>query len=96
MVLAALGVQVAGTPIAAAVPGAGSWMVLNGPGGAGVQKRAPLGKGWSLRCEAWAQLQQDLCVSLPAGEEAFEYCDVVINTQEKVSDVYTQLEKLGE
>uniref|UniRef100_A0A8B9E6Q1 Protein kinase domain-containing protein n=1 Tax=Anser cygnoides TaxID=8845 RepID=A0A8B9E6Q1_ANSCY len=39
---------------------------------------------------------QDLCVSLPAGEEAFEYCDVVINTQEKVSDVYTQLEKLGE
>ncbi|XP_075027300.1 myosin light chain kinase, smooth muscle-like isoform X1 [Calonectris borealis] len=30
------------------------------------------------------------------GEETFEYCDVVINSQEKVSDVYTQLEKLGE
>lgn len=94
--LTALGLQVAGTPVVAAVPGAGSWMVLNGPGGAGVQKRALLGKGWSLRCEAWAQLQQDLCVSLSAGEEAFEHCDVVINTREKVSDVYTQLEKLGE
>jgi len=34
--------------------------------------------------------------SLPGGQETFEYCDVVINTQEKVSDVYTQLEKLGE
>ncbi|XP_010286005.1 PREDICTED: myosin light chain kinase, smooth muscle-like, partial [Phaethon lepturus] len=30
------------------------------------------------------------------GEETFEYCDVVINSQQKVSDVYTQLEKLGE
>ncbi|XP_053944399.1 myosin light chain kinase, smooth muscle isoform X2 [Cuculus canorus] len=30
------------------------------------------------------------------GKETFEYCDVVINSQEKVSDVYTQLEKLGE
>ncbi|XP_065555189.1 myosin light chain kinase, smooth muscle-like [Lathamus discolor] len=30
------------------------------------------------------------------GEETFEYCDVVINSQEQVSDVYTQLEKLGE
>ncbi|XP_010011977.1 PREDICTED: LOW QUALITY PROTEIN: myosin light chain kinase, smooth muscle-like, partial [Nestor notabilis] len=30
------------------------------------------------------------------GEETFEYCDVVINSQEKVSDMYTQLEKLGE
>ncbi|XP_074783083.1 myosin light chain kinase, smooth muscle-like [Athene noctua] len=30
------------------------------------------------------------------GEETFEYCDVVINSQEKVLDVYTQLEKLGE
>ncbi|XP_075379025.1 myosin light chain kinase, smooth muscle-like [Mycteria americana] len=30
------------------------------------------------------------------GEETFEYCDVAINSQEKVSDVYTQLEKLGE
>nr|XP_005508262.1 myosin light chain kinase, smooth muscle [Columba livia] len=29
-------------------------------------------------------------------EETFEHCDVVINTQDKVSDVYTQLEKLGE
>lgn len=71
-------------------------MVLNGPGDVGVQKRALLGKGWSLRCEAWAQLQQGLCVSLPAGEEAFEHCNVVINTREKVSDVYMQLEKLGE
>lgn len=35
-------------------------------------------------------------MSLPAGEEAFEHCNVVINTREKVSDVYTQLEKLGE
>ncbi|XP_062484212.1 myosin light chain kinase, smooth muscle-like isoform X2 [Pezoporus occidentalis] len=34
--------------------------------------------------------------SLPEGEETFEYCDVVINSQEQVSDVYTQLEKLGE
>lgn len=34
--------------------------------------------------------------SLPGGEETFEYCDVVINSQEQVSDVYTQLEKLGE
>ncbi|XP_009328252.1 PREDICTED: myosin light chain kinase, smooth muscle-like [Pygoscelis adeliae] len=33
---------------------------------------------------------------MAGGEEAFEYCDVVINSQEKVSDVYTQLEKLGE
>ncbi|XP_064380517.1 myosin light chain kinase, smooth muscle-like isoform X3 [Dromaius novaehollandiae] len=31
-----------------------------------------------------------------AGEEAFEYCNVTINSQEKVLDVYTQLEKLGE
>uniref|UniRef100_G1MPY3 Protein kinase domain-containing protein n=1 Tax=Meleagris gallopavo TaxID=9103 RepID=G1MPY3_MELGA len=31
-----------------------------------------------------------------AGEEDFECCDVVINSQDKVSDVYTQLEKLGE
>ncbi|XP_009956802.1 PREDICTED: myosin light chain kinase, smooth muscle-like, partial [Leptosomus discolor] len=30
------------------------------------------------------------------GEETFEYCDVVVNSQEKVSDVYTRLEKLGE
>ncbi|XP_032854628.2 myosin light chain kinase, smooth muscle-like isoform X2 [Tyto alba] len=30
------------------------------------------------------------------GEETFEYCDVVINSQKKVLDVYTQLEKLGE
>ncbi|KAM9520966.1 myosin light chain kinase, smooth muscle-like isoform 2-T3 [Guaruba guarouba] len=30
------------------------------------------------------------------GEETFEYCDVVINSQKQVSDVYTQLEKLGE
>ncbi|XP_063210817.1 myosin light chain kinase, smooth muscle-like isoform X1 [Chroicocephalus ridibundus] len=30
------------------------------------------------------------------GEETFEYRDVVVNSQEKVSDVYTQLEKLGE
>ncbi|XP_029819150.1 myosin light chain kinase, smooth muscle [Manacus vitellinus] len=29
-------------------------------------------------------------------EETFEHRDVVINTQDKVSDVYTQLEKLGE
>ncbi|XP_064030262.1 myosin light chain kinase, smooth muscle-like isoform X2 [Pogoniulus pusillus] len=29
-------------------------------------------------------------------EETFECCHVVINSQEKVSDVYTQLEKLGE
>ncbi|XP_014740333.1 PREDICTED: myosin light chain kinase, smooth muscle-like isoform X3 [Sturnus vulgaris] len=29
-------------------------------------------------------------------EEAFEHRDVVINTQDKVSDLYTQLEKLGE
>ncbi|XP_048169924.1 myosin light chain kinase, smooth muscle-like isoform X2 [Corvus hawaiiensis] len=29
-------------------------------------------------------------------EEAFEHCDVVINSQDKVSDVYTQLEKLGD
>ncbi|XP_063260017.1 myosin light chain kinase, smooth muscle-like [Prinia subflava] len=29
-------------------------------------------------------------------EEAFEHRDVVINSQAKVSDVYTQLEKLGE
>ncbi|XP_066061324.1 myosin light chain kinase, smooth muscle-like isoform X2 [Chamaea fasciata] len=29
-------------------------------------------------------------------EEAFEHRDVVINSQDKVSDVYTQLEKLGE
>ncbi|KAI6072538.1 Myosin light chain kinase, smooth muscle-like isoform X2 [Aix galericulata] len=35
-------------------------------------------------------------MSQAEGEEAFEYCDVVINTREKVSDVYTQLEKLGE
>lgn len=34
--------------------------------------------------------------SLPGDEETFEHCDVVINTQDKVSDVYTQLEKLGE
>ncbi|XP_068023264.1 myosin light chain kinase, smooth muscle-like isoform X2 [Melanerpes formicivorus] len=30
------------------------------------------------------------------GKEPFECCHVVINSQEKVSDVYTQLEKLGE
>ncbi|XP_061872734.1 myosin light chain kinase, smooth muscle isoform X1 [Colius striatus] len=30
------------------------------------------------------------------GEEAFECCHVVINSREKVSDVYTRLEKLGE
>ncbi|XP_056368180.1 myosin light chain kinase, smooth muscle-like isoform X2 [Oenanthe melanoleuca] len=29
-------------------------------------------------------------------EEAFEHRDVVINSQDKVSDLYTQLEKLGE
>ncbi|XP_050190713.1 myosin light chain kinase, smooth muscle-like [Myiozetetes cayanensis] len=29
-------------------------------------------------------------------EETFEHRDVVINTQDKVSDLYTQLEKLGE
>ncbi|XP_058714252.1 myosin light chain kinase, smooth muscle-like isoform X2 [Poecile atricapillus] len=29
-------------------------------------------------------------------EEAFEHRDVVINSQDKVSDVYTQLEKLGQ
>ncbi|XP_005234981.2 myosin light chain kinase, smooth muscle-like isoform X2 [Falco peregrinus] len=30
------------------------------------------------------------------GEETFECCDVVVNSQEKVSDMYMQLEKLGE
>ncbi|XP_068775386.1 myosin light chain kinase, smooth muscle isoform X2 [Struthio camelus] len=35
-------------------------------------------------------------MSQTEGEEAFEYCDVTINSQEKASDVYTQLEKLGE
>ncbi|XP_036254869.1 myosin light chain kinase, smooth muscle-like [Molothrus ater] len=36
-------------------------------------------------------------MSQPGGaEEPFEHRDVVINSQDKVSDVYTQLEKLGE
>lgn len=35
-------------------------------------------------------------LTLLGGAETFEYCDVVINSQEKVSDQYTQLEKLGE
>ncbi|XP_075631076.1 myosin light chain kinase, smooth muscle [Balearica regulorum gibbericeps] len=35
-------------------------------------------------------------MSQAEGDETFEYCDVVINSQEKVLDVYTQLEKLGE
>ncbi|KAJ7410934.1 Myosin light chain kinase, smooth muscle [Willisornis vidua] len=36
-------------------------------------------------------------MSQPGGaEETFEHCDVVINSQDEVSDVYAQLEKLGE
>lgn len=34
--------------------------------------------------------------SLPGGKETFEYRDVVVSSQEKFSDMYTQLEKLGE
>lgn len=35
-------------------------------------------------------------MSQAEGEEDFECCDVVINSQDKVLDVYIQLEKLGE
>lgn len=34
--------------------------------------------------------------SLPGGEETFEYRDVVVSSQENFSDMYMQLEKLGE
>lgn len=45
----------------------------------------------ALGIPAWATL-----IHSPGAEEAFEHRDVVINSQDKVSDVYTQLEKLGE
>lgn len=46
-------------------------------------------KAWGI--PAWPTL-----IHPPGAEEAFEHRDVVINSQDKVSDVYTQLEKLGE
>ncbi|KAI1230212.1 hypothetical protein IHE44_0010175 [Lamprotornis superbus] len=42
------------------------------------------------------QLPGGSAVTGKGAEEAFEHRDVVINTQDKVSDLYTQLEKLGE
>lgn len=50
---------------------------------------------------AGRQSMRDPCMdhpvpSLPGGEETFEYRDVVVSSQEKFSDMYTQLEKLGE
>ncbi|KAL2295159.1 hypothetical protein Nmel_018314 [Mimus melanotis] len=48
---------------------------------------------------SWGRGNSGQCPTLiypPGAEEPFEHCDVVINTQDKVSDLYTQLEKLGE
>lgn len=57
--------------------------------GAGGEGRALGPKSWGI--PAWPTLMHP-----PGAEEAFEHCDVVINSQDKVSDVYAQLEKLGE
>ncbi|KAM6993712.1 myosin light chain kinase, smooth muscle-like [Passerculus sandwichensis] len=50
---------------------------------------ADLGLKGDIGDMGWGQL-------VGGAEEPFEHHDVVINSQDKVSDVYTQLEKLGE